>query len=389
MIQLLTTIIPLLGCFLIPGSAVANYNYELYGEFNTPRCVGLSNQLFCRRFDNWLQATALLNNTPNLDEFPLINLKPNSPILLSSDLNVAIAVANQPFHYIEIHVFELKGVDTIGWSKSAGQVTLYMYASYLTFYMNNLAPSDYQCTEQLMKYFNMTFFSFFTQVLLIDSVAYDRDVAFCPYIFSNANLSLLHIGNLVDSFVVKNLFKFQRNLQNASSTINSVISQLEIRGYGFNLDETIMHPLVFESVERIGSFSSIGSIQIDLFKSFKNLSDIMITEFSLKNFFHRIGVEWTRCLNQYTVVEFNDFKSEIFRIPNWLSHSAYTYPNSDVCIFASFPLQNLVFPILDTNLTVCTDTIAWLTQTYQLYNKTFRLTGFPRLPANLLDLFKK
>jgi hypothetical protein len=79
------------------------------------------------------------------------------------------------------------------------------------------------------------------------------------------------------------------------------------------------------------------------------------------------------------VVTFSDFKSDGMRIPIWLSISFYTYPNSDLCIFASFPLQKLVIPLLDTNLTVCTDAIAWLTQTYQ-HNRTYfsQLTGFPK-----------
>jgi hypothetical protein len=363
MILLMTTIYILFGCIIIPCSVVvANDYYELYGDFDQPRCLNVSKQLYCRRFDSWLQATALLENTPHFHDFASINLKPNNPLLLTSDLNITKAIANQTNQTFGIHIYGLKGIDLIGWSKNKKLVSLFIYASTLKFHINNLALGDYQCTEQL----NSMFFSYFTQVIFIDSVVYDPNVALCPYMFSNTNLSFLQIGALVDSFVVKNLLKFQTELQNAPTSINSAIISLVVDGYHFNLDKKLMHPLVFEQVIEMESYSSFGSIQTDIFKSFKKLTSIVITEFSLKNFFHRIGIEWTSYLNQYTLVTFTDFESRNYMIPSWLSHSVYTYPNSDMCIFASFPLQKPVFPILDTNLTVCTDTIAWLTKTYPL-----------------------
>jgi hypothetical protein len=376
MILLPATMVILFGCIIIPNSVEANDFYELYGEFNQPRCLNVSNQLYCRTFDNWLQATALLYSTPNLNDFFLINLKPNNPLLLNSDLNIAQAIANQIIHFFEIYIYGLKSIEVIGWLKNV-DCSIHVYASSLTFFMNGSAPGDFQCTEQLIKSFNSSFFSYFIEVYFEDSVVYDLDVTMCPYMFSNAKLNTLNIGYLVDSFVVKNLLKFQTELQNSLSSINSIIAQLEVSGYHFKLDETLMHPLVFEKVIEIVSFSTIGSIQVDLFKSFKNLNKIFITEFSLKNFFHQVGIEWTSYLNQFTVVTFSDFRSVGFPIPSWLS-DVYTYPRSDVCIFSSFPIQKEVFSLLNTNLTVCTDTIAWLTQNYNVFNQTypFQLTMF-------------
>jgi hypothetical protein len=244
--------------------------YELYDEFNQPRCLSVSTQLYCRGFDSWLQATALLNNAPDLRGFSYINLKSNSPLLLNSDLNITKAIAHQPDYNFKIHIYGLKGVNLIGWLNNKEKVTLLIYASSLKFYSEDLAPGDYQCTEHL----NSTFFSYFLEVSFIDSVVYDRDVAMCPYTFFNTNLYFLRIGNLIDSFVVNNLFKFQTALHNASSSINSTVSYFFVEGYHISLDETLMHPQVFESVKELDSYSSIGSIQIDLFKSFKNLNNI-------------------------------------------------------------------------------------------------------------------
>jgi hypothetical protein len=169
MILIHTAMVLLFGCFIIPNSVEANDFYELYGEFNTPRCLNVSYQLYCRRFDNWLQATALLNNTPNLEDFSIVNLKSNNPLLLNSDLNIPNTIAKHGNNLFGIHIYGLKGIEVTGWLNNVDCI-IFIYASSLAFFMNGLAPGDFQCTEQIIKSHNSTFFGIFIEVFFGDSV---------------------------------------------------------------------------------------------------------------------------------------------------------------------------------------------------------------------------
>jgi hypothetical protein len=75
-------------------------------------------------------------------------------------------------------------------------------------------------------------------------------------------------------------------------------------------------------------------------------------------------------MNNNTWISFNDDAGSVEAL-QWLQPSAYTYPSQDFCIFADFPVERtIVLTIESYYLTVCTDTIAWLTQNYALYNVT-------------------
>jgi hypothetical protein len=93
---------------------MANDYYQLYGEFNEPRCLNLTNQLlYCRGFDSWLQAASLINSTSGLEDFSSINLKSNNPLLLKSDL--IKTVVKQTAHLSNFLIYRLKGIDLVGW----------------------------------------------------------------------------------------------------------------------------------------------------------------------------------------------------------------------------------------------------------------------------------
>jgi hypothetical protein len=131
-------------------------------------------------------------------------------------------------------------------------------------------------------------------------------------------------------------------------------------------------------------FGMIGSIQPDLFKeSFQQLDNINIRVSCLANFFHLVGLEWTGYLsnlNSNIRIHFHENDEQGFN--EWLKPGfGYTYPNRDLCIFSRFaflqPPQKkqdgslaLVVPLIEANLTIngCTDSVAWLTHDYQLYD---------------------
>jgi hypothetical protein len=51
-------------------------------------------------------------------------------------------------------------------------------------------------------------------------------------------------------------------------------------GYRYALDASSLNTLVFESIQSIVLYKKIGSIEVDVFKSFLNLSEI---DFRLRN----------------------------------------------------------------------------------------------------------
>jgi hypothetical protein len=109
------------------------------------------------------------------------------------------------------------------------------------------------------------------------------------------------------------------------------VSYLELGGYNLELDETILDSQVFELLLELDLSGTFAAIQPDLFKLFKLLNRTTIEVFSLANFFHRVGVEWTTHVQRFSVVIFKEI--ELY-LAEWLNPAGvYTYPNSDLCLF--------------------------------------------------------
>ncbi len=87
------------------------------------------------------------------------------------------------------------------------------------------------------------------------------------YIFSNATLHSLYIDSQTESFISRNLWKFQDTSHSNETTINSGIQPFRISGYNFDQDKNIMNKLVFENLLQI---YMVRSIKDELFGSFKS-----------------------------------------------------------------------------------------------------------------------
>jgi hypothetical protein len=352
----------------------------------------------CRQFDTWPQLTSLLNGT-NLTLANEINVEPRNPLLLTSDLKIRqLIAAYPPIEFFEVEIFRLKGVDVTSWrwpetkNNIKTRLKIDVIFSNVAFYINERAPGQYNCTEIMRAKhsasLNPTFFSYFELVNFQSLVVYNNTEPWCPYVFRNASLSNLKICCLVENFLIANLIKFERiRTENITSwPMDSKISKLVLQGYNYNLNEELMHPFVFEKVETLWIFESIGSIQADLFKHFKYLYDFEMSVFSLKNFFDLVGIHWTSSLNRNSLITFMEGLEYFSSQANWINAGSYDYPTKDLCIFAPLPIHNKsLLVVLDSNLTVCTDTIAWLTQTYSLYN----LTTDYNLTENAREMFSK
>jgi hypothetical protein len=263
----------------------------------------------------------------------------------------------------QVSIFRLIGINVSKnrTQESAFDSILNLDRSIIKFFVRGKSQSELECSSDLISQNEEPIFNDFKKVLFDDNLKYeDRPV--CPFIFKRSNFESLFLNSQINHFTVKNLLTFRTSKSNTSS-INSSIIKFSIEGYNYDLNERALSPLVFERVRVISILNSIGSIQADLFKSFRFLYKISVRHNNLRNFFHKIGIDWTLALNDYTNVKFKPFV--------WnLQYELYTYPDEDFCIFSRWPHHKLVLPIFDSDkITECTCTIKWSIQKYDLFGE--------------------
>jgi hypothetical protein len=301
-----------------------------------------------------------------------LNLHPAQPICLSSDFDIeqfvnAFNVSYQM--HPTITLMGLNGINVTGWTNKEefSSMQIVIANSVIIFYVNETQITDIKCSNELLttstKSKNATFFNSFGIIDFRYQNTYPSE-PICPFMFSNAGLLYLNIFSLINAILVNNLWKFQLLTTNSNNltTINSNIYELDLAGYGFSLNTSLMHPLVFKSTKRLSIYKSIGSIQTGLFKQFNELSYLYFSLQSLKNFFHKIGIPWTQDLNRL-ILKLLVFSSVDSQNLGFLE-SSYNYPNQDFCLFANYPQPNYTIFILDSYLTECTHTLRWLMLNY-------------------------
>jgi hypothetical protein len=295
-----------------------------------------------------------------------ITLKPRTPIQLTRELNFSLSLAyGDDVSNNDIFISGISGIDVYPWpafhsyGPKSSTKTLHLTFSTVKFYVNNTPPGTYNCDPDLIPDDSSKSVSFFSTYL--DSISIESGNTYgsmshaeCPFLFKNTQLNNFDFEYQVDSFLFISLLRFQEVNLTKIMSINSNISQVDIDGYNYKLDEGLLHPLVFEKITWLKVVSTIQSIQPDMFKHFRFLKNFMIQLDSLGNFYHQIGIEWMSYLNINSNVMLYDNNDPDF---DW--DFLYTYPDRDFCIFAKFPVDRNIHLTLDkTNVT--SFTFAWL-----------------------------
>jgi hypothetical protein len=172
-------------------------------------------------------------------------------------------------------------------------LTLSIETSIIEFYFKKSAITKEQCSrlEGLITNDLSTLFNSFRSIVFGRDVKYTGTV--CALMFNNSNLDSLYLAGLVRSLVKVNIWRFGNDVSAyLFAEFRSSISSLSVSGYNYELDESIMHPRVFELTGTLAIQASINSIQVDLFKSFAYLRNIQVYMDILKNFFHTVGLDW-------------------------------------------------------------------------------------------------
>lgn len=231
-------------------------------------------------------------------------------------------------------------------------------------------------------------FNYFQSSIIIKNSVFPSQM--CPSVFH---------GFDSDNFeVFGQQIKFDAEQYPFLNKINSTIRYFYIRyAYKLDLNNNTLHPRVFNTLQYLQiSQTSIYSIQIDVFKDLTRLRTVNMLFINLRYFYHFNQITWMSYLNRkpdnakhylknttesikyvnstyvklglYTHAVNNDlYPVEFF------PYFDYRYPDEDFCLFVSFPHENLLLPIMQSNLSTieCTCTLRWILKN----QKYFRSIG--------------
>jgi hypothetical protein len=210
----------------------------------------------------------------------------------------------------------------------------------------------------IFKKTNSTFFSL-SDTLEFNFMRFSRK--WCANSFSNVNLLHLKIFEQMIRFFPANI----------TSTFSCYIASLE---YYFTtmefLNKELLHPQVFGQTQLISVVGSIGKVELDVFKDLTSLTILDLRLFNSRGFAHANGVEWMRYFNYYqasfeatlddnnvtlsneSISSLEQFKvvvifrywSDVRLLPSkYFPLIDYQFPDEDLCLFASYPHEKLIF----------------------------------------------
>jgi hypothetical protein len=198
--------------------------------------------------------------------------------------------------------------------------------------------------------------------------------------FKDAFLSQLSLNKLTKSKLFKNFISFKKS--NETHDLNSTILRLNLENvFQIDLSEVLLFS-IFGKFKMLKTSGQINKIDPDdLFLPFRDLKLLMINELSLKNFFHQIGLRWTKYLNNDVWYDYNLANASrpntnsqmILKFSEYTFFNRqtpiqeYNFPDQDVCLFKDFPHKNLVFPYFFNCYNTCL--FNWLIQ----HRKMFKL----------------
>jgi hypothetical protein len=229
-----------------------------------------------------------------------------------------------------------------------------------------------------------------------------------PVAFKDAFFVSLEFS-MIDHFVYKTLFEFCPanaidNLTDLNKQpLNSTIQHVTITGYNIKLDTNVLHLVVFEALQSLTIFGSIGSIDVDFpFSSFKQLFNILIASELLRDFFHRVGMDWSQNLNINNnfscqtydsslittyITELVFSNSTIYTNSNQQLIANYQFPDTDFCIFTKFPVDRIVLLSINYDIQNCSCLFFWLVHNYPYFIQYSQQIGHYEIAKQLNSTF--
>ncbi|CAF0708212.1 unnamed protein product [Brachionus calyciflorus] len=219
----------------------------------------------------------------------------------------------------------------------------------------------------------------------------------CPLIFQNVKIQIFVINNIMETFYIKQFIKFENFTENSILNLNSNIKILVLsKVMKLNLDQNLINPYVFKSLNQLRVFGEINSIEEDLFKNLKNMRSFLLDGQNIRKLFHKFGINWIKFKNQNIKVNSTNYKDTFknlnslfiiyisFNIGDYVSNYyehfeplfdlKNTFPDGDFCLYKDFPFDQLIhiyFDLFDYDLKKSpslTCTLVWLSYRAYLFN---------------------
>lgn len=209
---------------------------------------------------------------------------------------------------------------------------------------------------------------------------------YCPYIFNNANISMLFLYRLFDNLVKSNYPSFYET----NTTINSSIELLLMHVYYLKLDNNIISESVFKKTKYLSITGIIESIHKEAFKNF-HLEYIHLRLYHLHEFLYK-GFEYLSVINSdldlkneteienYLKLKKNRTVIVGFEILSKQFESEEIFKDEDICLFDKFPHNRLIFPTVIPNVFKtlhCTCSLLWFMRYKSIYSKFYKMSDDP------------
>jgi hypothetical protein len=245
------------------------------------------------------------------------------------------------------------------------------------FYQNGTLLAEDKCKKENFDR-NMTSFFSMKKLALVDNVFYNNKV--CPYVFINTQLIVLSLLQIANSFIFQNRLEYLDIDDDDTNLINTkTLIFYEINIAYEAISVKILNKYIFKNVKTLIINGICEEVQIDLFKYFHYLKLIQILPENFEEFLHS-GTQWMNSLNSnlnVNVANAVEFRKNSFRLITLELIDtkdnlkiAYTFPDSDFCLFKNFPHSQMITPviILGQSGLECTCSLVWLHQYWQRYH---------------------
>jgi hypothetical protein len=230
--------------------------------------------------------------------------------------------------------------------------------STIQFYLNGNVFTESNC----YKYNDFNFLTRLIGLIFDKYNVYSTKIP--PIIFSGSDLTFFSANYITNSLISKNKLEFVDSF-NCSGIVLKFFERLDLKIDYDTITTRIVNKDLFKNMLRFYFEGLIYDIQADLFKHFAKLSYVSLILEKIESFYHN-GNNWLSYLG------YGKDPTEKLLVQIWHSNNilakTYDYPDEDFCLFAHFPHERLVYPVIRPEGFInCSCTVLWLVQNTLLF----------------------
>jgi hypothetical protein len=314
----------------------------------------------------------------------IIQLNPTSPAILDSSLSLAgLKLARVDYF---LYFSNIIGIDVetnpkfgLSYNPNFNFMTMFSFSELQLFIKRQKLDNADACLSLFSNSPQLLSNNYFTR---IEQLFFEENIVYrsklCPLLFNNTLMVGFYAAEIANSFINKNILEFFHVNESLGSTIKAKsVHSLQLGINYETITSRLVNKYVFKEMNRLEIVGLIYDIEADLFKSFDFVSRVYLHVFRIGRFF-RNGNRWLEHLGFNLPVY--DLKklggnTEVNVLVTFYNFYAtrvlievYEYPDEDFCLFARFPHEKLVYPLiyLDEKLN-CSCTLLFLIQYSSLY----------------------